>query len=297
MSVRPRLAVRNRMILDRPLAGKVIAITGAGRGIGNAIATTLAAAGANVVLGDLDVPLVQAAAERIATQAGGAAIGLPLDVTDSASFAGFLTEIEHRYGTLDVLVNNAGIMWVGPFDDEPDATMQRQFGVNVFGVMRGMKLAIPAMRARGAGHVVTIASAASKLAPPGEATYAATKHAVYGYATAVREELRGTGVLISLILPGVVDTELAIGTATGPTARLTPQHVADAVLSVALKPRFEVFVPARVGLVPRLAALLPVTLRDLLFRAVVPDQLRALTDPAVRAGYEQRTDTGADGSR
>ncbi len=90
-------------------------------------------------------------------------------------------------------------MWVGPFDQEPEAAMRRQIAVNLEGVITGFKLATPAMRQRGSGHVVVVASAASKLAPAGgEATYAATKHAVYGYCTAVREELRGAAVSTSV---------------------------------------------------------------------------------------------------
>ncbi|MGH3392986.1 MAG: SDR family NAD(P)-dependent oxidoreductase, partial [Actinomadura sp.] len=168
----------------------------------------------------------------------------------------------------------------------------RQFDVNLHGVLRGMKLMLPRMRARGHGHVVNIASAASKVAPPGEATYAATKHAVYGYATAVRAELRGSGVHLSLVMPAVVKTELAIGTAAGGTRRLSPDEVADAVLGVLLRPRFEVFVPRRLAVLPRLAALVPGRVRDALYRALVPDQLAALDDPSVRAAYEQRTRTG-----
>ncbi len=82
---------------------------------------------------------------------------------------------------LDALVNNAGVMWVGPFDEEPEAAARRMMEVNFFGVVRGTRLVLPAMRARRSGHVVTVASVASHIAPAGEATYAATKHAVLGW--------------------------------------------------------------------------------------------------------------------
>lgn len=177
-----------------PLAGRVIAVTGAGRGIGRAIAETLARAGGMVALGDLDEATARSAAEEISRAARGRAEGFALDVTDTASFAGFLDRAEAAFGLVDVLVNNAGIMWVGPFADETEQTALRQFDVNLHGVLRGTKLAAPRMLARGAGHIVNIASAASKLAPAGEATYAATKHAVHGYSTAVRAELHGRGV-------------------------------------------------------------------------------------------------------
>ena len=101
---------------------------------------------------------------------GERATGLALDVTDAASFEAFLDAAEERLGRLDVLVNNAGIMWVGRFDEEPEAVALKQFDVNFHGVLRGMKLAVPRMRARGRGQIVNVASSASKIAPPGEAT-------------------------------------------------------------------------------------------------------------------------------
>ncbi|WP_218108948.1 SDR family oxidoreductase [Streptomyces sp. LUP47B] len=288
-----RFSRRNRDRLPRaqPLRGRVIAVTGAGRGIGRAVAARLAAAGATVAIGDLDAELAMETAGAIGAYPGGRLLGLSLDVTDTPSFEHFLSTVETRLGPIDVLINNAGIMWVGPFAEEPEEAALRQFDVNVHGVLRGMKLAIPGMRKRGRGHVVNIASAASKVAPPGEATYAATKHALHGYSTAVRAELRGSGVQVSLVMPGVVDTELAVGTATGPTRRLTADQVADAVLDVVLRPRFEVFVPRQVAALTRLAAVLPGRARDALHHFLVPDQLAALSDRSVRAAYEQRTRT------
>ncbi|MEU1193313.1 SDR family oxidoreductase [Streptomyces sp. NPDC005859] len=282
---------RDRLPHAQPLTGKVIAVTGAGRGIGRAVAARLAAAGAAVAIGDLDAEVAVEAAGAIGAHPGGQLLGLSLDVTDTPSFEGFLRTVETRLGPVDVLINNAGIMWVGPFEEEPEEAALRQFDVNVHGVLRGMKLVIPQMRKRGHGHVVNIASAASKVAPAGEATYAATKHAVHGYSTAVRAELRGTGVHVSLVMPGVVETELAVGTAAGRTPRLTADQVADAVLDVVLRPRFEVFVPRQIAALTRLAALLPGRARDALHHLLVPNQLAALSDRSVRAAYEQRTRT------
>lgn len=278
----------------RPLTGRVIAVTGAGHGIGRAIAARLAAAGAAVAIGDLDAEAAKETAGAIGTHPGGRLLGLPLDVTETLSFTDFLRTVETQLGPIDVLINNAGIMWVGPFAEEPEEAALRQFDVNVHGVLRGMKLVLPGMRERGRGHVVNIASAASRVAPAGEATYAATKHAIHGYSTAVRAELRGTGVHVSLVMPGVVDTELAVGTATGPTRRLTTDQVADVVLDVVLRPRFEVFVPRQVAALTWLAALLPGRARDAMYRLLVPDQLAALSDRSVRAAYEQRTRTARD---
>lgn len=268
----------------KAIAGQVVAVTGGARGIGREIAHRLAGAGARVAIGDRDV----AAVRETAAELPGGTEAFELDVTSTASFEAFLDAVDRRLGPVGVLVNNAGVMWVGAFDSEPESATERQLAVNLHGVIRGVKLAAPRMRARGGGHIVTIASAASKLAPPGEATYAATKHAVHGYLSAVRTELRGSGVELSAVMPGVVETELAAGTVTGAVRRLTPEAVAEVVAGVIRRPRFEVFLPRRVRLVTTLAAVLPQALRDPLLRATVPDQVKALTDKSGREQYESR---------
>lgn len=262
---------------------RVVAVTGAGRGIGFAIAARLARAGCKVALGDLDAEL----AGQAAADAGRGAVGLELDVCDRASYTAFLDAVDERLGPVDVLVANAGVMWVGPFADEPDDVARRQVDVNLHGVALGYKLAAPRMMARRTGHLIAIASAASKVTPPGEAMYAASKHAVLGYSAAVREELRGSGIEMTVVMPGVVETALASGTSTGrATRRLTPEQVAKAVHGAIEKPRFEVHVPPIVGALTRLRAILPRGAADALHRAVVPDQL-AQGDPAARRAYER----------
>ena len=114
-----------------------------------------------------------------------------------------------------MLINNAGVMHVGPFLEESDEWTRRQVDVNLHGVILGMKLALPAMVARGSGHVINVASAAAKIGVPREAVYAASKHAVLGVSQSVRLELRGTGVDLSVVMPGLVRTELASGTLKG----------------------------------------------------------------------------------
>ncbi|MGW4636708.1 SDR family oxidoreductase [Nocardia sp. NPDC004415] len=269
---------------ETTLAGRIVAVTGGAQGIGREIARQLAEAGAQVAIGDRDVEAAEATAQALPGQVRAFA----LDVTDTGSFRRFLAEVTAAWGPLDVLVNNAGVMWVGAFTDEPEAATERMLAVNLHGVIRGVRLVAPQMRDRGHGHIVTIASAASKLAPPGESTYAATKHAVLGYLTGVREELRGSGVHVSVIMPGVVDTELAIGTASGATAPLQPADVAAAVVQVLRRPRFEVTLPASIDLLVRVSGLLPQALRDRLLRRTVPNQIEATQDSSARAGYEHR---------
>ncbi|PPJ05176.1 short-chain dehydrogenase [Nocardia nova] len=272
-----------RTSMTSPIAGRVVAVTGGARGIGREIARVLAEAGARVAVGDRDEP----AAVATAAELPGTVRGFALDVTDTDSFRGFAAAVESLWGPIDVLVNNAGVMWVGPFDAEPEVATVRMLEVNLHGVIRGVRLVAPGMRARGQGHIVTIASAAARLSPPGESTYAATKHGVLGYLTGVREELRGSGVRISVILPGVVATELAAGTATGAAKLLQPADVARAVLRTLEHPRFEVTVPRYIGPLVRLAELLPQRLRDLTFRRMVPDQVAATRGSTTRAAYER----------
>ena len=263
------------------LSGRVVAVTGGARGIGAAIAAEVVRRGARVAIGDLD----ESSAAATAAGLGERAAGLALDVTDAGSFAAFLDAAEARLGPLDVLVNNAGIMWVGRFHDEPEEVALRQFDVNLHGVLRGTKLAATRMRERGRGQIVNVASSASKIAPPGEATYTATKHAVYGYSVAVREELRGSGVEVSVVMPVVVDTELAAGTSGGRGKTLRPEDVAAAVADAIERPRFDVFVPKSMGAFVRVLALLPERARVRLARFAVPDQVKE-TDQAARREYE-----------
>ncbi|GAA1509335.1 hypothetical protein GCM10009690_10260 [Brevibacterium permense] len=199
-------------------------------------------------------------------------------------------------GPVDVLVHNAGIMWVGSFDEEPGAAARAQLGVDLLGVINGIKTAAPAMREAGHGHLITVASAASILPTPGEATYAATKHGVLGYFKAVRTEMRGTGVHFTAVMPAVVDTVLAAGTGTGAGPLLRPDDVAAAVVRAVARPRFEITVPGFIGPVTRLADLLPQPVRDRIFGAVVPDQVAQVRADA-RAGYEEAAFTTSRAGR
>jgi NADP-dependent 3-hydroxy acid dehydrogenase YdfG len=158
----------------RTLAGRVAAVTGAARGIGRATAEALVHAGMRVAIGDLDAAL----AERTAREIG--AVAFALDVTDRGSFDRFVARVEERLGPIDVLVNNAGIMPLGPFVAEDDLTARRMVDINVHGVVHGMKAVLPAMLARDRGHLVNIASSAGKDGLPGGATYSGTKHFVIG---------------------------------------------------------------------------------------------------------------------
>ena len=278
---------------DESLAGTVVAITGGARGIGRATAEALVARGAKVAIGDLGPGV----AEQAAGEIGGGTVGFELDVTDRDSFARFLDDAESGLGELDVLVNNAGIMYVGPFLSQDDAAVARQTDVNLHGVMFGMRLALARMVERGRGHVVNVASAASFVGPPGEAMYGATKHAVRGLSEAVREELRGSGVDLTVVFPGLVQTELAAGTQPNRGGRwIGPERVGEAIARAIARPRAEVFVPREIAVLLRLYASLPARARQLLARAFGLDRVATRVDPATREAYAARIEAGPPGS-
>jgi NADP-dependent 3-hydroxy acid dehydrogenase YdfG len=271
--------------VPRSLAGQVVAITGGARGIGRATATALIAQGAQVAIGDIDAAL----AEQTAQELGNGTIGLALDVTRRDSFATFLDEVENRLGPLDVLINNAGIMPIGSFVDETDATAIRMVDINVHGVIYGSKLALERFIPRGRGHLVQIASAAGKAGFPGGATYCATKHAVVGLSEAIKAELRDTNIDISVVMPVVVNTELGSGL---PTTRgfkpVEPEDVAGAIVEALQTGRFEVFVPKTMAGMVRFNALMPRRAMEAIGRVLKGDQVLANPDHSARAAYEAR---------
>jgi NAD(P)-dependent dehydrogenase (short-subunit alcohol dehydrogenase family) len=269
----------------RSLAGKVVAITGGARGIGRATAVALIAHGARVSIGDLDSDL----AEQTAAQLGAETIGLRLDVADRASFERFLNQTEQRLGPLDVLINNAGIMPVGPFVQETDAMADRIIDVNLRGVIIGSRLALQRFLPKGRGHLVNIASSAGKIGVPGGATYSASKHAVFGLSEAIRGEVRRSGVDVSAVMPVGVDTELYSGL---PQPRLfktvQPEDVANAIVEALQSRRFEVYVPKSLGPTLRTRALLTTRIADLFGRVLRTDRVLLSADHTVRGAYEQR---------
>ena len=277
--------------IARSLTGKVVVVTGGGRGIGAATARALAAQGARVAIGDVDLDT----ARDTASSLGPDALALPLDVTDRPGFTAFLDEVERRLGAIDVLVNNAGIMPVVRADEEPDATVIRQIEINLHGVIHGTAEAMRRMKPRGGGHIVNLASAAGKSGIPGLATYCATKHGVVGYSEAVRGELRDTGVEVSVVMPSLVSTELTSGIkdARG-VKRVTPEDVAAAIVQALRFPRFDVYVPRETGAIVRVTSVMPRAWRERVAHLLKADTI--LLDAAgspERAAYEARAAASA----
>jgi NADP-dependent 3-hydroxy acid dehydrogenase YdfG len=271
----------------RILAGRVAAITGAARGIGKATAHAFAHEGMRVAIGDIDADL----AERAAAEIGPSAAGFALDVTRRDSFEAFVDAAEQRFGPLDVLVNNAGIMPLGRFLDEDDATAVRMVDINLHGVIHGMKIVLPRMMARNTGHVVNIASQAGKYGAPGGATYSATKHAVIGLTEAVRGELHieGSAVALSYVMPYVVNTELGAGTRRARGFRnLEPEEVGDAIVDALRTGEVEVWLPRSSRHTHRLGAVLPRRASERIVRAMGADRVLMGADAQARAAYELR---------
>jgi len=260
---------------------RVVAVTGGARGIGLAIATALATAGARVAIGDFDSEL---AAERAASVG---AVGFGLDVRDDDSYAEFLDRIPDRLGPLDVLISNAGVATAGAFLATSASEHELQIDVNLGGVERGMRLALPGMVERGGGHVVNIASAAARIPAPGGAVYSATKHAVLGLSDAVRSELRGTGVHVTTVLPTAVRTEMAAGLRLRGLPRVPPETVARTVVRLVRRrrPPATVMVPHWLRPLAVIDSASPQWLRDLARRVILVD---LDVDRAARAPYEER---------
>ena len=274
----------------RSLTGKVVAITGGGRGIGHAIAHALAREGARVAVCDLDGE----AAERTAAELGGDAVGVAVDVTDHAALVAFLDEVEQRLGPLDVIVNNAGIMPVTLLADESAESIDRQLDLNLRAVIHGTQEAMRRMVPRGTGHIVNVSSLAGRGATPSLATYCATKHGVVGLSEAVRLELRGTGVDVTVVMPYFARTELATGVAAARGIRqVSPEEVAAAVVSALRYGRFDVVVPRAGARLLWLASVLPRRPREAIAHALKLDQVAVNADHSARVGYEERAAASA----
>ncbi|MGK2956715.1 MAG: SDR family oxidoreductase [Solirubrobacterales bacterium] len=271
--------------LERPLNGQVVLITGGAGGIGSATARALVRAGAKVALGDLD----HAAAEEAADALGQGNIGGRVDVTDMDSFEAFVERTEAEVGPINVLINNAGVMILGPLDEESDAVTATEIAVNLTGVINGTKIAMRRMKPRRSGRIVNIASQAGKSGFPGGATYCATKFAVVGLCDAVRNELHDSGVKVTCVMPGAVDTELGagLGKARG-VELLKPEEVAEGILRAIVKGETEVWLPRFTRYFTSPVAVLPAGGRDFVMRALRADEVLAKADSAHRAAYEER---------
>ena len=269
----------------KSVSGKVVAITGGAQGIGKSTAGALIRRGARVAIGDLDLEL----AEKTAAELGGNCVAFGLDVTSRQSFAAFLDQAEKELGPIDVVINNAGIMPLNMLADESDEVAKLQVDINLHGVIFGTKLAIARMVPRRTGHIVNIASQAGKAGFAGGATYCATKHAVVGLSEAARQELRDTGVEVSVVMPAVVNTELGSGLHEARGVKtLEPEEVAEAIVEAIETNRFDVWVPRNTAAIATVMNVVPRRGREAIARFLKADTILATPDKGARAGYEDR---------
>jgi NAD(P)-dependent dehydrogenase (short-subunit alcohol dehydrogenase family) len=273
--------------MKQSVQGRHIAITGGARGIGLATARALVAAGAKVSIGDLDGDLTQASATELGAYGG------PLDVTSRASFARFLEEAQAVNGVLYGLVNNAGIMPLGPFLEESDETAAAVVDVDLHGVILGSKLALEIFCREGAGHLVNVASMAGRHAIPHTVTYSAAKHAVVGLTEGLRREFRSTGIGFSYVLPAPVHTELGagVGKIRG-LAASEPEAVAAAVVRALRTGRVDVWVPRRGKALVMSGLVSPRALTDWLAERMGSNEANVI-DPKLRVAHDRRAVPGA----
>jgi NAD(P)-dependent dehydrogenase (short-subunit alcohol dehydrogenase family) len=276
-----------RPIKPGSLKGRVVAVTGGARGIGDATANALAAAGARVAIGDLDADLAAQSAQAY----GG--LAHPLDVTSQSSFAAFLDKVEAEFGRVDGLVNNAGIMVIGRHLDVPLDAQLKQLDINLRGVIHGCHAAASRMSRAGGGQIVNIASLAGRFTAPGAAVDSATKAAVLALSDALDAELAGDGVRVSSVLPSFTNTGLISGT-TAPalTPAIEPTQVAAAVVGLLQKYRPQATVPPRLSFSAAQWTLMPQRTRRWLSEKTGMASMFLDFDHDARAAYEERT-TGA----
>jgi NADP-dependent 3-hydroxy acid dehydrogenase YdfG len=209
------------------LAGKVAAITGASSGIGEATALALANAGAAVSLAARRGDRIDELAKRIEAD-GGRAIAIETDVTDEQQANAFVHETKEQLGRLDVLVNNAGLMLLGPVIGADTEEWRRMIDVNLLGLLYCTHAALPILGEQGSGHIVNISSVAGRFANFGSAVYNLTKFGVNAFSEALRQEVAPANVKVTVIEPGFVTTELQ-GHNTHPMVLETIERMRDEI--------------------------------------------------------------------
>ncbi len=210
--------------------GKVVVITGASSGLGEATARMLAAQGATVVLGARRVERIEALADEL-TRAGGRALAVQTDVTRSAEVQRLVDAAVERFGRIDVILNNAGLMPSSPLERLKIDDWDRMIDVNIKGVLYGIAAALPHMQRQKSGHIVNVSSVAGHRVRAGTAVYSATKHAVRVLTEGLRQEVKAYDIRTTIISPGAVATEL-------------PDSITEADVQAGVKAFYEVAIPA-----------------------------------------------------
>ena len=252
------------------LGQKVALITGGASGIGRATALAFAGAGATIVIADVREQPISGgpSTAEIIQQSGGKAQFLKTDVAVKSQVETLVDRAVRELGRIDILVNNAGICHVSSVEHTPDQVLKRLMEINFYGAVYGIQAVLPVMRLQGSGHIFNISSGAAMFGLPYASVYAASKAAVMRFSEALRYELEGSDIKVSVIYPDYTATDLATEVTPGagmatrtvrglnqegvkkygrPAARLrSPEEVAQAILACALRPRGEVFLSRRI---------------------------------------------------
>ncbi|MEH6387796.1 MAG: SDR family NAD(P)-dependent oxidoreductase [Pseudomonas profundi] len=191
--------------VDFSLAGKVALVTGAGRGIGQGIALSLAQAGADLILADYDPGIAEEAAAKVRA-IGRRALALQVDVSQSASVNDMIEQVREHFGRLDVAVNNAGVVSLGKVDELPVSEWDRIMNINARGVFLCCQAELRLMREHKFGRIINLASIAGKVGFPDLSHYSASKFAVIGFSNAFAKEVAREGITVNALCPGVVGT-------------------------------------------------------------------------------------------
>jgi NAD(P)-dependent dehydrogenase (short-subunit alcohol dehydrogenase family) len=194
------------------LAGRTAVVTGAASGIGRAVAVSLGRRGCHLALADVDESGLAATAALVRAQGGATGLRVSrhrLDVADREAVAAFPADVTREHPGVDLLVNNAGVALGGTFEQVSDADFEWLFGINFWGVVRMTRAFLPLLRASDDARLVNVSSVFGLVAPAGQAAYAASKFAVRGFTEALRHELEGTRVGVTVVHPGGVATAIA----------------------------------------------------------------------------------------
>ena len=257
------------------LRGRVVVVTGASAGIGEATAVAFAKRGAKVVLAARRKERLEELADRIG-RAGGTALALPCDVEDPQQLDRLPGVVEEAIGPTDVLVNNAGVPGRGEFASLTYEQIEKVVRVNLLGVLDGTRAFLPGMLKRREGHVVNVASMAGRFAPPGAALYTATKHAVVAFSESLDYDTSPRGVRVTSVNPGFVETEGFSHPDLPQRAVLEVDRVAEAIVKVVredISPEYSI---------PRWIAPLQA------FRVLTPPLYRWGVRQVRKAGHERR---------
>jgi len=231
---------------DKVLAGRVALVTGASSGIGDATARALAMAGAQVAIVARRKDRLDVLAREL-TRSGAQALAIPADLVHEDENRRIVAETEAHFGRLDILVNNAGVMLLAPVDSANVADWRRMLELNVLGLMVSSQAALAGMRTRCGGHIVNVASTAGRIANANVSGYSASKFGVVAFSESLRREVYKDNIRVSVIEPGVVETELrdhiphagtkqAIDAWAASMRQLQPEDIANAVLYCVSQP-------------------------------------------------------------